>query len=146
MSSLARVERWRRLAREAAQAGRAARVVELAGGDPEAVRGEHVTRAATEGNPEARLVMADFAWWLALGLANLANVFDPDCFVLGGGLIEAGAVLMEPTRAAFADLVEAVGHRPEIRILPAALGERAGAIGAALLARTPRTTPIAPLR
>jgi glucokinase len=125
-----------RLAREAAEAGRARRVVELAGGDPEAVRGEHVTRAATEGDVEARRVMADFAWWLALGLANLANIFDPDCFVLGGGLIEAGTVLMEPTRAAFGDLVEAVKHRPEIRILPAALGERAGAIGAALLART----------
>ena len=45
-------------------------------------------------------------------------------------------MLLEPTRAAFADLVEGVAHRPEIRILPAALGERAGAIGAALLART----------
>jgi glucokinase len=125
-----------RLAREAAQAGRAGRVVELAGGDPEAVRGEHVTRAATEGDAEAAVVMTDFAWWLALGLANLANVFDPDCIVLGGGLIEAGPVLMEPTRAAFLDLVEAAAHRPAIRILPAALGERAGAMGAALLART----------
>jgi glucokinase len=127
-----------RLAREAAEAGRARRVVELAGGDPEAVRGEHVTLAATEGDAEARVVMTDFAWWLALGLANLANVFDPECIVLGGGLIEAGAVLMEPTRAAFLDLVEAAIHRPPIRILPAALGERAGAIGAALLAQTPR--------
>jgi glucokinase len=124
-----------RLAREAAEAGRARRVVELAGGDPEAVRGEHVTRAAAEGDEEAAAVMAGFAWWLALGLANLANVFDPDCFVLGGGLVEAGAVLVEPTRAAFAELVEAVEHRPAIRILPAMLGERAGAIGAALLAR-----------
>jgi glucokinase len=127
-----------RLGREAAEAGRARRVVELAGGDPEAVRGEHVTIAATSGDAEARAVMADFAWWLALGIAGLANVFDPDCIVLGGGLIEAGEVLMEPTRAAFGDLVEAAGQRPGIGILAAALGERAGAMGAALLARTPR--------
>jgi glucokinase len=123
-----------RLAREAAHAGRAARVVELAGGDPESVRGEHVTTAAAEGDAEAIDVMAQYAWWLALGLANLANAFDPEVIVLGGGLIEAGDVLLVPARRAFADLVEAVEHRPAIGILPAQLGERAGAIGAAVMA------------
>jgi glucokinase len=123
-----------RLAREAAQAGQARRVAELAGGDPEAVRGEHVTAAAGEGDEEAMAVMAQFGWWLALGLANLANVFDPQCFVIGGGLVSAGAVLLDPVRTAFAELVEAVHYRPPIQILPAELGERAGAIGAALLA------------
>jgi glucokinase len=124
-----------RLGREAAHAGEAARVVELAGGDPEAVRGEHVTRAAAEGDPGAVTVMSRFGWWLALGLANLANVFDPECFVLGGGLVEAGEVLLRPVREAFADLVEAPSHRPPIDIVAASLGERAGAVGAALLAR-----------
>jgi glucokinase len=123
-----------RLGREAGEAGQAHRVVELAGGDPEAVRGEHVTAAASDGDEEARAVMAQFGWWLALGLANLANTFDPQCLVLGGGLVSAGAVLLDPVRAAFAELVEAAEHRPPIRILAAELGERAGAIGAALLA------------
>jgi glucokinase len=123
-----------RLGREAAQAGEARRVMELAGGDPEGVRGEHVTRAAAEGDAEAIAVMASFGWWLALGLANLANVFDPECFVLGGGLVEAGEVLLRPVREAFLDLVEAPTHRPPIDILAARLGERAGAVGAALLA------------
>jgi glucokinase len=123
-----------RLAREAAHAGRATRVLELAGGDPEDVRGEHVTAAAAEGDAEAREVMAQFGWWLALGLANLANAFDPQIIVLGGGLIEAGDVLLNPARAAFADLVEAAEHRPAIRIVAAELGERAGAIGAAVMA------------
>lgn len=124
-----------RLAREAAHAGQADRVVELAGGDPEAVRGEHVTRAAMEGDAEALEVFTQFSWWLALGLANLANVFDPQCFVLGGGLVEAGMVLLEPTRRAFLELVEAADQRPEVGIVLAQLGERAGAIGAAALAR-----------
>jgi glucokinase len=123
-----------RLAREAAHAGQATRVVELAGGDPENVRGEHVTAAAAEGDAEAIEVMAQYAWWLALGLANLANVFDPEVIVLGGGLVQAGDVLLVPARRAFADLVEAVEHRPPIRIVPAQLGERAGAIGAAVMA------------
>jgi glucokinase len=125
-----------RLAREAAQAGHVPRVLELAGDDPEAVRGEHVTEAAIEGDPDACEVFRRFAWWLALGLANLANVFDPEMFVIGGGLLRAGDVLFEPTRAAFADLVEAADRRPPIGIVPAALGERAGAIGAAALACT----------
>lgn len=122
-----------RLAREAAVAGRAEAVVALAGGDPEAVRGEHVTAAAAGGDPGALAVLERFAWWLALGLANLANVLDPQAFVLGGGLVEAGHVLVDPVRAAFGELVEAPDHRPPVAIVPAALGERAGAIGAALL-------------
>jgi glucokinase len=124
-----------RLAREAAHAGRAARVLELAGGDAENVRGEHVSAAAAEGDAEATGVMADFAWWLALGLANLANIFDPECFLVGGGLVAAGDLILAPARTAFAHLVEGAGHRPEIAIMPAILGERAGAIGAAALAR-----------
>ncbi|TML64120.1 MAG: ROK family protein [Actinobacteria bacterium] len=124
-----------RLAREAAQAGRGRRMVALAGGDPEAVRGEHVTRACAEGDAEALEVMRQFAWWLALGLVNLAYAFDPETFVIGGGLVEAGEVLLEPTRAAFADLLAGSAYRPAVAIVAAQLGERAGAIGAALVAR-----------
>ena len=123
-----------RLAREASVGGRAGRIVALAGGDPEDVRGEHVTAAAGEGDAEALAVMADFGWWVALGLANLANAFDPEVFVLGGGLVEAGEVLLAPVRTAFASLLDGAEHRPLVDIVPAELGERAGAIGAALLA------------
>ncbi len=123
-----------RIAREFAVAGRATRVVALAGGDPELVRGEHVTAAAAEGDDEAEAVMHQFGWWVALGLANLANAFDPELFVLGGGLVEAGEVLLDPVRTAFHDLLEGAEHRPPVGIVAAELGEHAGAIGAALLA------------
>ncbi len=124
-----------RLAREAAVGGRADRVVALAGGDPEAVLGEHVTAAAAEGDPEALAVMDDFAWWVALGLANLANALDPELFVLGGGLAEAADLVLDPVRTAFVGLLEGADHRPPVDIAIAELGEHAGAIGAALLAR-----------
>src|SRR5207244_6093562 len=101
----------------------------------EAVRGEHVTASALEGDTQARAVLVDFAWWVALGLANLANVFDPELFVVGGGMVAAGATLFEPAEAAFRQLVEAAEARPPIGIVPAQLGEAAGAIGAASLAR-----------
>jgi glucokinase len=130
-----------RLAREAAVADPRSRMVELAGGDPDDVRGEHVTRAAGEGDPHAGSVMERFAWWVALGLANLTAVFDPEKIVLGGGLVAAGEVLLAPVREAFVTLVEGGEHRPEVAIVAATLGERAGAIGAALLARQERLAP-----
>jgi glucokinase len=123
-----------RLGREMAIAGEAPRLVELAGGDPELVRGEHVTAAAAEGDSSALEIMKKFGWWVALGLANLANALDPELIVVGGGLIAAGNVLIEPTRRAFGDLVEAPSARDPVRIEPARLGSAAGAIGAGLLA------------
>ena len=124
-----------RLAREAAHAGQGDVLIGLAGGDPEGVRGEHVTAAAAGGDLGALGVLRRFAWWLALGLANLANAFDPELIVIGGGLTEAGDLLLPTIREEFALLVEAGTERPPIRIEAAALGERAGAIGAAVLAR-----------
>jgi len=104
-----------------------------ASGDADAVHGEHVTTAAAEGDAEAQTVLVELAWWVALGLANLANIFDPQAFVLGGGLIKAGEPLLSPVRTAFAGLLASSAHRPPIAIVPATLGEHAGAIGAACL-------------
>ncbi len=124
-----------RLAREAAHAGRLDEVVRRAGGDPEAVRAEDVTAAAAVGDPEAQTVLEELGWWLALGLANLANILDPSVFVLGGGLVDALDLVLQPVRSAFDDLVEGRLGRPEVMIRLATLGERAGAVGAGVLAR-----------
>lgn len=124
-----------RLGREAGADGApgGVRLVELAGGNVEDVRGEHVTRAAAEGDEGAVEVMGRFAQWLALGLANLANLLDTDRFVIGGGLVEAADLYLPRTRTAFAELLQGSEHRPEVAIVPAQLGEHAGAVGAALL-------------
>jgi glucokinase len=121
-----------RLARDAALGGRLAAAVELAGGDPEHVRGEHVTETARQGDPEARLVLGELAGWIALGLSNLVNILDPALVVVGGGLVEAADLLLPTVRASMQILSAA--QRPIVPIEPAVLGERAGAIGAALLA------------
>ncbi len=121
------------LGREQALAGEAPRLVELAG-DAETVRGEHVTMAAGQGDPGALGIMARFGWWVALGLANLATIFDPEVIVVGGGLVDAGEVLLAPTRAAFEELFEGASVRPAVDIVAATLGPVAGAVGAALLA------------
>lgn len=122
-----------RIARDAANAGQADRVTALAGGDPEGVRGEHVVLAASQGDPEAAAILAEFAWWLALGLGNLANILDPEIIVIGGGLVRAGEALFAPVREAFASQIEGAAVRPTVPIVPALLGDRGGAIGAAVL-------------
>jgi glucokinase len=124
-----------RYGREAGEGGRATRVVELAGGDFHDVRGEHVGAAAREGDPEALEIMNTFAWWVAQGLANLADIFDPDTIVVGGGMLESVDLFLDRTREVFPQLVLAGSDRPPVDIVPAQLGERAGAIGAALVAR-----------
>lgn len=123
-----------RLAREAAIGGRLGSIVAKVG-DAEAVRGEDVTHAAANGDAEAMRVLDEVGWWLALGLANLASILDPACFVLGGGLSEASTLLVPPTTVHLEALLEAGGIRPPIPVLAAGLGARAGAVGAALLAR-----------
>jgi len=123
------------LAREAALAGRLGEVVGLAGGDPESVRGEDVSAAAAAGDPAAQRVIQEVGWWVGFGLANLACVLDPECFVLGGGVVRAGDLLVDAARATFAELVEGGDRRPPVVIVPAAFGERSGAVGAALAAR-----------
>jgi glucokinase len=122
-----------RLAREAAVAGRLQSLAAVVG-DAEAVRGEDVTHAAAAGDREALAVLEEVGWWLALGLANLAAILDPGCFVLGGGLSEASAMLLPPTRRHLVGLLEGGERRPAIEVVAADLGSRAGAIGAALLA------------
>lgn len=122
-----------RLAREAALAGTLHKVVEMAGGDPELVRGEHVSLAAAGGDEGALRVMEELGWWVAMGLANLVAVLDPELIVVGGGLAEVGELVLAPARRSLASLVEGGRARPDIPIVPAQLGRRAGAVGAALL-------------
>jgi len=123
------------LAREAALAGRLDGVVRRAGGDPENVRGEDVSAAAAAGDPAARQVIGEVGRWVGFGLANLAAALDPECFVLGGGLVRAGDLLFDAARASFGELVEGGDRRPLAAVVPADFGERAGAVGAALAAR-----------
>ena len=71
---------------------------------------------------------------MALGLVNLANLLDPARFVLGGGLAASGELFLERIEAWFSELLYAPELRAQPEIVLAALGEEAGAIGAALLA------------
>lgn len=117
---------------EAIAAGRSPAITRHAGGDD--VAAEHVALAAAEGDPIAREIIDGAAHALGLGLAGIVNIFNPDLIVIGGGAASIGAPLLEPAietmRAnAFS------GPLADVRLVPAALGGRAAAIGALTLAR-----------
>jgi glucokinase len=121
------------LARDAATGHRLRDVVRQAGGDAQAVRGEHVQAAARDGDPDALAVIDDFSRWVALGLANLTNALDPEMFVLGGGLAAGSDLYLDPIRRWFGELLYQPHLRPIPRIEFARWGPLAGAVGAALL-------------
>ena len=126
-----------REARELARAGSPVTVslLERVEGDVEALVGPVVTEAAREGDPCAVELFDDVGRWLGVGLANLAAALDPGTFVIGGGVSEAGELLLGPARESFRRTLTGRGYRPVARIVPAAFGPEAGLVGAADLAR-----------
>ncbi|MGO9079485.1 MAG: ROK family glucokinase [Streptosporangiaceae bacterium] len=115
--------------------GGAVRLLQLASGDPDRVTGPVITRAAREGDAGAMRCFEIVGGWLGAGLADLAAILDPGCFVIGGGVSDAGELLLGPAREAFAHNLAGRHYRPVAQIKLAELGSDAGLIGAACLAR-----------
>jgi glucokinase len=111
------------------------RLMQLAGGDPARLSGPLVTQAAREGDPAAMEIYTTMGRWLGRGLANLAAVIDPTVFVIGGGVSDAGDLLLGPARQAFEEGLTGRGFRPVADVRLAELGPQAGLVGAADLAR-----------
>jgi glucokinase len=126
-----------REARELARAGSPVTVplMERVGGDVEALVGPLITEAARDGDPCAIELFEDVGRWLGIGLANLAAALDPGMFVIGGGVSDAGELLLRPARESFRRTLTGRGFRPEPLIVVAELGPEAGMVGAADLAR-----------
>lgn len=104
-------------------------------GRAEDLTGPIVTEAARDGDATSIELLAEIGHWLGIGIANLAAAFDPGTFVIGGGVSAAGELLLGPARDTFRRRLTGRGYRPEARIVAAKLGNEAGLIGAADLAR-----------
>lgn len=117
------------------QPGYGKRLLELGGGRPEGIEAPEVTEAAREGDPAALDCFEEIGAWLGQGLADLAALLDPGCFVVGGGVADAGELLLTPARRVFEERLTGTRGRPHAEIRLAALGNDAGLVGAADLAR-----------
>lgn len=122
-----------RLGRRAAEAdprGTLARMV----GDPGLMTGRVVVEAARGGDPTARALLDQIGFWLGVGIASLVTLLAPEVVVVGGGLAEAGALLLAPATESFRRHVFAPQHRGTVELVRARLGPDAGLIGAGGLA------------
>ena len=122
--------------------GRAARKVALE--EPEsalgrlrasgrAVTGPLVTELAWDGDPVSRALIERCGRHLGIGITSLVNIFNPSVVVVGGGVIAAGDMLLEPARAVVAQRA-LWPARDVVEIVPARFGQEAGMLGAATMA------------
>lgn len=112
-------------------------LLELGDGSPEGVQGQHITEAARAGDTVARQAFDTVGRWLGRGLADLVAIIDPQAFIIGGGVSEAGDLLLVSARATLAEKIVGGTERAIPPVLAASLGNDAGVIGAAGLARQP---------
>ncbi|GAA3172982.1 MULTISPECIES: ROK family glucokinase [Streptomyces] len=107
----------------------------LGDGTPEGIEGRHVSEAARRGDPVAVDSFRELARWAGAGLADLASLFDPSAFIVGGGVSDEGELVLDPIRKSFRRWLVGNQWRPHAQVLAAQLGGKAGLVGAADLAR-----------
>jgi glucokinase len=89
-----------------------------------------LVEAHLAGDRNATALWSRSIFQLGVAVASFINAFDPEIVIIGGGIAQAGAALFEPLR----DILDRFEWRPmghQVQVIPAALGEKAGAIGAA---------------
>lgn len=91
-----------------------------------------VVKRAQSGDPDARAILKRAGRYLGVGLASLANIFNPSAFLIGGGVGAAGDLLIVPARDEYR--ARALPPNAGAEVVAAALGPTAGTIGAGLLA------------
>ena len=99
------------------------------------VTGRRVAAAAREGDPVACAAMDELARWLGEGLSLVADTFDPEVVVIGGGVSMSAPLFLDEAREHYAARLTGAGRRPLARIRTAQLGEAAAVVGAGQLAR-----------
>jgi glucokinase len=123
-----------RLAQRALEEGRPSAIAAIAasGGGGE-ITAETVFRAADSGDALALAILDHVAEAMAMGIANIVSILNPEIVVLGGGLFQPDLRLLEPVRARVARWAQPLAAAA-VRIEPSGLGEDAGLYGAAKLA------------
>jgi glucokinase len=98
------------------------------------ILGEDVTELAREGDKVALSVLKEAGTWLGVGLAGFINVFNPEVVAVGGGVMEAGELVLEPARREV--MLRARPPSSDLaEVKVATLGPKSGVLGAAALAR-----------
>ncbi len=122
--------------RQAVDSGRPSLVPDImARMDRERMTSRVIQEALREGDPLMQEILQRAQHCLGLLVASLANLLDPDCVVIGGGIADRlKDQFLEPIRATAERHILRASHLEPIRIVPSRLGDQAGSVGAAVLA------------
>ena len=121
--------------RRAMEKDRQSMLWRLCGGDTESVNGKTAFDGATAGDKAAKRVVNNYLRYLSEGLANIANAFRPEAVLIGGGISAQGENLTKPLQKRVDKLMLGHGAYAPVKILTASLGNDAGLMGAAMLAK-----------
>ncbi|MDO5097890.1 MAG: ROK family protein [Corynebacterium sp.] len=99
------------------------------------ISGKLVMENARRGDPVALRAVADFSYWLGLGLSIVADVLDPSLIVIGGGVSQDHELYLDAAVSEMSRNIVGAGFRPLPHVTCAQLGGDAGMIGVADLAR-----------
>lgn len=91
---------------------------------------ELIFKTAEKGDSLAKWIVEETARYLGIGIASIVNIINPEMVILSGGMIAAGDTLFKPVRKYAQENALAAAIK-EVKIVPAALGGNAGAVGAA---------------
>lgn len=116
------------LAEEYIRGGKSTKYRELANPD---ITPYIVAVAAKEGDPVAKQIFRIMGEYIGMGLTSVVNLLNPEKIIIGGGVADAGEILLNPIRETIAK--RAMTIQKEVEIVPAQLGNTAGVIGASLL-------------
>ncbi len=117
------------------EAGRKTALEDIVGGDLSKISGKTAFDAAKQGDTAAREVVDTYIDYLALGITNMINIFQPDVLSIGGGICREGDYLLKPLNERVFKEVYTRDREPKTRLCAAILGNDAGILGAASLGR-----------
>jgi glucokinase len=122
-----------RRARELIKSGVETSIADLVGGDLDRISAKVVNMAAQAGDPVAIEVFRQAGFYIGVGIVNLLHLFNPSLIIIGGSVTKAGDLLFEPIRATVRERAMASYYWEDTPIVPAALGDDVGLLGAVAL-------------
>ncbi len=126
-----------RLGQKEAAAGRAAKLLELADGEVEAIDAVLIARSARLGDKKAKEIYQKVGYYLGIGLANTINLFNPEMIVLGGGVMRSADLFLDKAVKTMHELALATSSEI-VEVKQAALAEDIGLMGAIAVAMEDR--------
>ena len=125
-----------RQTRRAREKDRQSKLWDMCGGDIANVNGKTAFDGSRAGDITAKKVVNAYIRYLSEGIANIVNAFRPEAILLGGGISREGKILIEPLKRKVRDLAFGKFIYSPVEMLVAKMGNLAGIVGAALLAKT----------